>query len=411
MTPIPSRQAFLEYRGDASHAALSVSLLADGETPISLYRKLAAGRPEAFLLESVEGGERMGRYSFIGHSRRTFRFRDGQGTLGAEPVTFTDPLTVLRDALAGWSVWSPRPLPRFTGGAVGYLGFDCIRYFEPSVPLPKGAGPAIPEGAWQFVGELAIYDHVSRRLLLVVHAPLVGDRAAAYAQGLDRLHALVGRLAATQLAPEGPWPLDPGEPEPEGPAPAVTEHRTAEDLEAAVQAGRAAIEAGEIFQVVVSERVTVEAAVDPLTLYRALRAINPSPYMFLLKFGDFALVGASPEVLVRLEDDEVLVRPIAGTRPRGDTEAEDAAHAADLLADPKELAEHRMLLDLGRNDVGRVAQAGTVAVHDREHIERYSHVMHLTSNVEAAVRPDLDALDVLRATFPAGTLSGAPKVR
>jgi anthranilate synthase component 1 len=410
----PSLAAVEAYNGPEQFVALSISLLADTETPISLFRKLSAGRPDVFLLESVEGGELMGRYSFIGCGRmRRFEFRDGVGTIsdraGTRTVTFSDPLDVLREALKDWTVWNPQDLPRFHGGAVGYLGFDCMKYFEPSVPLPPSDGTGLPEGVMLLTDELVIYDHVLRRLLLVVHAPLTGDRAEGRRAGVERLEAIIGRLVTTRLAPEAPWLLDPKAPEV---TPVAYEaNRDPANMMAAVSEARAAITAGEVFQVVVSQRLTVEATVDPLTLYRALRAVNPSPYMFLLRFDDFAVVGASPEVLVRLEDEQLLVRPIAGTRPRGATPEQDEALAAELLADEKELAEHRMLVDLGRNDVGRCAQIGTVTVHDREHIERYSHVMHIVTDVHGTLRPGMDAFDVFRACFPAGTVSGAPKVR
>jgi anthranilate synthase component 1 len=406
----PSLDAFLAHDGLESHGAVHVALLADSETPISVYRKLAAGKPRSFLLESVGGGEIMGRYSFIGCDvDETLSFADGVATIeGAETtqVPFTDPLDLVRDRLRGRSVWTPADLPRFFGGAVGFLGFDCVRYFE-DLPLPPGRPHDLPEGVLLFTDSVFVYDHFSRRLLLIVQAPLDGDRAAAHAAAVARLTDAVRRLAETRLPPEDTWLLDQGAP----PDLDVVPNRTPENMMAAVARAQEAIEAGEVFQVVVSQRFTVEADVPPFVLYRALRALNPSPYLFFFDFGDFAVVGASPEVLVRLEGDELLVRPIAGTRPRGRTREEDEANEADLLADTKELAEHRMLVDLGRNDVGRVAAIGSVQVDRPLHIERYSHVMHIVTDVHGRLREGLDCFDVFRAAFPAGTVSGAPKIR
>ncbi len=416
MIPIsPDLAAVQAYTGDATHVALSLSLLADSHTPISVFRALAADGEDAFLLESVEGGETMARYSFVGADvRARMTFADGVATVvergEARAVPYTDPLALVRARLADWRPWSPHALPRFPGGAVGYIGFDCVCDFEPRITLPKGAGAGFPAGALLFADAVAAYDHVLRRLVLVVHAPLDGDRAAHYHAARDRLLNLVARLSEARM-PERPWPLAADPRVAVGDALDVRPNRSRPDMEAAVERARAAIAAGDAFQIVVSQRLTVEVDVDPLTLYRALRAVNPSPYMFLLRVGDRALVGASPEVLVRLEGGELLLRPIAGTRKRGGTPEEDAALAADLLADEKELAEHRMLIDLGRNDLGRIAAPGTVRVDDREHIERYAHVMHIVSDIHATLADGLDAFDVFRACFPAGTVSGAPKVR
>ncbi len=410
MIASPSLDQVLAHRGPESHAAVHVALLADAETPISVYRKLAADRPRSFLLESVGGGEIMGRYSFIGCDvEETLSFRDGEAVIegaGVRRVRFDDPLDLVRERLRGRSVWTPDDLPRFFGGAVGFLGFDCVKYFE-DLPLPPGEPHDLPEGVLLFTDSVYVYDHFSRRLLLIVQAPLGGDRRAAYAEAVARLEAAVRRLSETRLAPEDTWLLNQGT----SPDLDVVPNRSPENMMAAVGRAQEAIEAGEVFQVVVSQRFTVDADVAPFLLYRALRALNPSPYLFFFDFGDFAVVGASPEVLVRLEGDELLVRPIAGTRPRGATRAEDEANERDLLADEKELAEHRMLVDLGRNDVGRVAAIGSVQVERPLHIERYSHVMHIVTDVRGRLREGLDCFDVFRAAFPAGTVSGAPKIR
>lgn len=406
MNVTPTRAVVLAQAGPFTHVALSTALIVDGETPVSLFRRLNG----IFLLESVEGGELMGRYSFIGlRAAGSLQFDDGQIELrrGAEVQRFAarDPLDVLRAELGRYRVWVPEGLPRFTGGAVGYLGFDCVACFE-DLPLPARRADALPMACWQIAEELLVYDHVAHRLICIAHVPLTGDRDAAYTAGVARLRAMVE--AVMQPAPPArPWmppvasvgDLD------------IREHRADQPFVAAVQRAQAAIVAGEVFQVVPSQRFSVEAAVDPVELYRSLRALNPSPYMFLLRFADFAVVGASPEVLVRVEDGEVLVRPIAGTRRRGADAAEDRALAAELLADPKELAEHRMLVDLGRNDVGRVAEYGSVRVEDPLHIEQYAHVMHIVSDVRGTLRSDADAFDAFRACFPAGTVSGAPKIR
>ncbi len=406
----PSLDEILAYDGPATHAAVSVQLLADAETPVSVYAKLTAGARDAVLLESVEGGERMARYSFIvrgDHGRLSVR--DGllmsADASGVTESPVTDPLVPLEAALTDRAVWSPVPLPRFHGGAVGYLGFDCIRYFE-DVPLAEEDALGLPEAVFVFAREVYIYDHVTRRLSLVIQAPLHGDRAAHHAAAVGRLTTAVDALAepAPQLRP-----LPAGAEL--GALPNFVSNRSQQQMEAAVSQAREAIAAGEVFQVVLSQRFTVHDQVDPLTLYRALRALNPSPYMFLFQLRDFALVGASPEVLVRVEDDDIFLRPIAGTRRRGHDAAEDLALEEDLLADEKELAEHRMLVDLGRNDVGRVAEIGTVRLDDPLHIERYAHVMHIVSDVHGRLAPGKSSFDVLRACFPAGTVSGAPKVR
>jgi len=405
------------YEGSASHAVVSVSLLADTETPISAFWKLRAGRSGSALLESVEGGELMGRYSFMvcGIDER-FEFRDGQGTLGTteqgRTVLVVDPLDRVRDRLRGWQAWSPVELPRFHGGAIGYLGFDCVRSFE-TLPLPEADPLGLPEGIMLFADEVFAYDHLAHRLIGMVHAPLDGDRVAAWERARQRLEEAVERLHSGGGPAARPWLLDADATHVTGELPALPTraNRSAADMEAAVASAQEAIVAGEIFQVVISQRLSVQAQVAPMSVYRALRALNPSPYMFFFDFGKFSIVGASPEVLVRLDGGELLVRPIAGTRRRGGDPAEDEALARDLLSDEKELAEHRMLVDLGRNDVGRVAAIGSVRVERPLHIERYSHVMHMVTDVRGTLAEGLDCYDVFRACFPAGTVSGAPKIR
>lgn len=404
----PSRAAAVAHPGQETHLALSVELLADVETPISIYRKLAERGP-SFLLESAEGGETFGRYSFIGVDPvATFTFGAGAGQIVGpgrhEEVSFDDPLDVVKRLISAYRI-VPRPeLPRLQGGAVGYLAYDCVRYFEPAARVKTGEGA---EGAFLLTESTVIVDHLRHRVILVALMPLEGDRerrGEAYDRTVSRLESMVQRLAAP-LPPTRPFfPRASSLPE-------AKSNVDAGAYRAAVEAGKRAIEAGEIFQVVLSQRFTVERALPSFEIYRALRALNPSPYMFHLDLKDRAIVGASPEVLVRVEAGEVLVRPIAGTRRRGRDPVEDAALEQDLLADTKELAEHRMLLDLGRNDVGRIAEVGSVRVEAPLHVERYSHVMHIVSDVYGRLRRDLDAFDAFRACFPAGTVSGAPKIR
>jgi anthranilate synthase component 1 len=394
MNVTPSLDALLALPATYTHVALSVTLAADTETPIGVFHKLSGGRPRAFLLESVEGGERSGRYSFIGFDvEKQLSF--GRGS--------RDPLRALEQELLGYRV-APRPeLPPLSGGAVGFLGYEAVRHLE-DVPLAARRDLDVPDAAFLLAEELAVFDHLRGQLVILTLVSLTGDRAAAREAGVRRLAALVRRLeeaAPPRLASvEVPDAL-----------PLFTPWAPRESYLAAVGRAKEAIAAGEVFQVVLSQRFVVEAAVSPLALYRHLRSLNPSPYMFLLDLGDFAVVGASPEVLVRVEHGEVRVRPIAGTRRRGATPDEDARLEAELRADPKELAEHRMLLDLGRSDVGRVAALGSVRVERALAIERYSHVMHLVSDVVGRLAPGRTAFDALRAGFPAGTVSGAPRVR
>lgn len=413
----PSRSAFVAMGAReapdgrrATHAPVIVRLQADRETPISIFERVAREAEQAFLLESVEGGETMGRYSFLAVDvERTLEVCGGEarvrGASGEDVFAVEDPLDALSRVMGDVAV-APHPaLPRFVGGAVGYVGFDAMCAFEP-VPLAAGAGLGWPTAMFLLARDVVVYDHRDHRVLLVTLAPLAGDRGAAWEAARARLAQLVERVTAPQ-APEPPWWLDAVPDD----ALVVTPNRSDEDFCAAVTRAKEAIASGELFQVVLSRRESIAAEVDPLLLYRSLRATSPSPYMFLLRMGARSLVGASPEVLVRLDEGKLLVRPIAGTRRRGASTEEDDALAEELLADAKELAEHRMLLDLGRNDVGRVAAVGSVRVKSPLHIERYSHVMHIVSDVEAELAPGCDAYDVFRACFPAGTVSGAPKVR
>ncbi len=402
----PSRAEVLAHGGPETHLALSVELLADVETPISLYRKLSAKGRRSFLLESAEGGETFGRYSFIGVDPvAVFSFGDRKGEIvrdgQIEQVTFDDPLVVLQSIVSQYRVAARPHLPRLQGGAVGWLSYDAVRYFEPAARPRTGHDL---EGGFLIAETIAIVDHLRHRVTFVTLIPLDGDRGRRYDEGVASLAALVDRLAE---------PLPPTPPFfPNATRVAEAESTISDEaFQESVRAAKRAIEAGEVFQVVLSRKLVARVSLSSFELYRALRALNPSPYMFHLDLGDRAIVGASPEVLVRVDQDGVLLRPIAGTRRRGRDAAEDLDLERDLLADEKELAEHRMLVDLGRNDVGRIAEPGTVVLDRPLHVERYSHVMHIVSDVRGRLRTGLDAFDTFRACFPAGTVSGAPKIR
>lgn len=390
---------------------LVAELPGDLETPLSVYLKLAAA-PYSYLLESVVGGERFGRYSFIGLPARTvLRVRghllfvevDGKQV---EEHTLPDPLAFIAEFQARYKAAPVAGLPRFTGGLAGYFGYDTIRYIEKRLTpennpelLAKRDALHTPDILLMLTEELAVFDNLAGKLYLITHADPM--QTEAYSTGHLRLAALTEQLKTPVNLPNE-TPSAEAEPE--------SEFGEAE-FKAAVQKAKDYIAAGDIMQVVLSQRMSRPFTASPLSLYRALRSLNPSPYMFYYDLGGFHVVGSSPEILVRLEGGDVTLRPIAGTRPRGLTREDDERLAAELLADPKECAEHLQLLDLGRNDTGRVAVTGSVRVTEHMQIERYSHVMHIVSNVEGKLKPGLIALDVLRASFPAGTVSGAPKVR
>jgi anthranilate synthase component I len=385
---------------------LVAETFADLDTPLSLYLKLA-NRSNTYLLESVEGGERFGRYSFIGLAApvrlralgRLVTVMHGDAII--EKSQAADPLQFVREFLSRYRVAELPGLPRFCGGLVGYFGYDAVRWIEPRLlggwlkPDPIGC----PDMLLLVSEELAVIDNLSGRLYLVVYADPAKPRAWQDAQA--RLRDLLGALTLPLSLP----------PERREADKEVTSNFSGDAFREAVERAIRYVHDGDIMQVVLSQRLSRPFSGSPLSLYRALRSINPSPYMFYFDFGDFQVVGASPEILVRLERGAVTVRPIAGTRPRGATRERDAELERELLADPKERAEHVMLVDLGRNDVGRVAATGSVRITEKMTVERYSHVMHIVSSVEGKLREGLDSLDVLRAAFPAGTVSGAPKVR
>jgi anthranilate synthase component 1 len=384
---------------------LVVETFADLDTPLSLYLKLA-NQPYSYLLESVQGGERFGRYSIIGLPAKTRIVAKGrdvevlQDNQVIEAVQDTNPLDFVQSYQARFKVPPYQGLPRFTGGLAGYFGYETVRYIERRLAdTVKADHINVPDVLLMVSEELAVVDNLSGKLYFIVYANPAEINA--YQNAHTRLADLIKRLRQSVAIPES-QPMPANE--------AVSEFGEV-NFKAAVEKAKRYIFDGDIMQVVLSQRMSQPFAAPPLSLYRALRSLNPSPYMFYYDMGDHHVVGASPEILVRLEDGTVTARPIAGTRPRGKTREQDLALAEELLADPKERAEHVQLMDLGRNDVGRVAQTGTVKVTDNMMIERYSHVMHIVSNVEGKLKPGMDAIDVLKATFPAGTVSGAPKVR
>jgi len=385
-------------------------VLADLDTPLSSYLKLARG-PYSYLFESVQGGEKWGRYSMIGlPARRRLKAFGNQVQVeceGAIEEAFecADPLAFVDEFKQRYRAPDLEGLPRFTGGLVGYFGYDCVRYVEThlqaSMPPDKLGTPDI---LLTVSDEVLVFDNLAGKLILVVHADPA--EAGAYESAQARLVELEQRLR--QPVPDIP---DVGLPRADGPEQSFHSHMGQAGYEAAVERIKEYTLAGDVMQVVPSQRLSIDYTAEPLNLYRALRCLNPSPYMYFLDLDDHQVVGSSPEILARLEGDTVTLRPIAGTRRRGRTPEDDRAMEEDLLGDPKEIAEHLMLIDLGRNDVGRVAETGSVRLTDKMVVERYSHVMHITSNVIGKLKPGLDAMDVLRAALPAGTLSGAPKIR
>ena len=411
----PTLTEFMERAERGSLVPVYREILADLETPVSAFLKLqAAGNGHCFLLESVAGGERIARYSYLGTApHQTFSSKGREVTVahGEHTEVFPlpegeDPLDVLKGLLKEYR-YVPMPgWERFAGGAVGYLGYDLVRFFE-SLPEVKPDDLHLPDCQFMFADTLVIFDHVMHRVRVLAHAHITGDPQAAYWEAIGKIDKIVEQLSQPLAAP-APRPVTrhmPADPS------ALPSTMTRAQHREAVEKAKEYIRAGDIIQVVLSHRMTVQVEVAPFDLYRALRAINPSPYMFYLSFGDLKLIGASPEILVTEDKGEVVTRPIAGTRRRGKTDEEDKALEAELLADVKERAEHIMLVDLHRNDIGRVCVPGTVTVDDLMTVERYSHVMHLVSNIRGKLSPDKDQFDLLRATFPAGTLSGAPKIR
>ncbi|MCL1634667.1 anthranilate synthase component I [Luteimonas sp. SX5] len=405
-----SHERFQQYAADG-HTRIPVvrEVLSDLDTPLSVYLKLADG-PHTYLFESVEGGERFGRYSIIGlPARRVYAFAGHTlyvteyGEL-VEARDVADPFAEVERLRGEHSVPRLEGLPGFAGGLVGWFGFECVQYIEPRLAGgDKEDELGTPDILLMLSEEVAVFDNLKGRLYLIVHADPRDPQAWARAnRRLDELSHRLRHAGAGYPETLVPAALDEAD---------FVSGFTREGFIAAVEKSKEYIRAGDIFQVVLSQRLSVPFNARPVDVYRALRALNPSPYMYFLDVGGTQVVGSSPEILVRQQGGEITVRPIAGTRPRGKTAEEDNALEAELLADPKERAEHLMLIDLGRNDVGRVAEPGTVQVGEQFMIERYSHVMHIVSEVTGRLKAGLSYADVLRATFPAGTVSGAPKIR
>lgn len=388
-------------------------ILADLETPVSAYLKIAQPGQPGFLLESIEGGEHIARYSFIG-SNPYLVLRLNRGVAYAtqhgykQTLEYTDPLVVLGSYLSDYRPVRLPDMPLFVGGAVGYLSYETVTYFEERLPRLQSGDYTMPEGIWMFVDTLLVFDHLRHKIKVVSHIHLdAPDLDAEYARAVARIEALITRLRQPLPANARRETSDLRNPEQLPVESNMSPGHYGENVEAAKEY----IMAGDIFQVVPSQRFRRVTSADAFTIYRALRTINPSPYMFYLHTNEGDLVGSSPELLVRVIDGEITTHPIAGTRPRGRDEAEDEALAQELLADEKEIAEHLMLVDLGRNDIGRVSEPGTVRVPVYMKVEKYSHVMHIVSHVTGQLRRGMRALDALRACFPAGTVSGAPKIR
>jgi anthranilate synthase component I len=419
----PSQGTYSALAKEYSLIPVYREVIADLETPISTFMKLCQEEPGAFLLESVEGGERVARYSFAGcRPIMVLASRDGvtritegeaasehrsvtqmAGGNGETRVLHGDPLAHLRAVLAEYRPWYPKDLPRFFGGAVGYLSYDAVRHWE-RLPDRNPDTLQLPDALFVVPELVVVFDHLKRKMLLIANSLPGKEPEVAYRRAVSLLDRAVARL-------RGPLPVPPGlgllRPKPLS----VSSNRTREDYEAAVEKAKEYIRAGDIFQVVLSQRLETAIRARPLDIYRVLRTVNPSPYMFYLTFGELKLIGTSPELMVRVEDGIARVRPLAGTRRRGADEAEGRRLEEELLADEKERAEHVMLVDLGRNDLGRVCEYGSVRVTEMMQIERYSHVMHIVSDVEGRLAPGRDCFDALASCFPAGTLSGAPKVR
>ncbi len=405
----PSLTEFKDLASQAGLVPVCREIVADLDTPLTAFAKVADGRQHSFLLESLQGGEKWGRYSFIGVEPLAVfssRGQDIEICRGSERQNFTgDPIAALKGLLASFGPCDTSYLPRFFGGAVGYMGYDMVRFME---KLPEHNPPLaqFPDSSFMVPKIVLIYDNI-RQTIAIVNCVVIDRDIVPESQYLEAVEEI------DQIDTLLRRPLPQSLTDPPG---SVVAHEFTSNIEAAefkemVAKAQEYILAGDVIQVVLSQRFHSKTNLHPFTLYRALRHINPSPYLFYVRLGDVIQIGSSPEILVRLEDGDVEVRPIAGTRKRGETEAEDLALEQELLADPKERAEHLMLVDLGRNDLGRVARYGTVETRDLMVVERYSHVMHIVSGVHGELRPGLDQFDVLKACFPAGTVSGAPKIR
>jgi anthranilate synthase component 1 len=404
-----NEQEFSRLAGQGyNRIPLMREVLADLDTPLSTYLKLADG-PYSYLFESVQGGEKWGRYSIIGlPCRKLIRIHEQQVQVYAdntviEEATVEDPLAWIEAFYARYKVYEQENLPRFTGGLVGYFGYDTVRYIEPRLGACPNTDPLkLPDILLMVSDEVIVFDNLSGKLYVVIYVDPAN--ADAFSDGQARLDEVIDKLRSATPRQAQARSLEISEQD-------FISGFTQQGFEDAVNKAKEYIVDGDVMQVVLSQRLSIPFHSRPLNLYRALRSLNPSPYMYYLDLDDFYVVGSSPEILVHVEHDVVTVRPIAGTRPRSEDEEKDKVLELELLADPKELAEHLMLIDLGRNDVGRIAETGTVEVTEKMLVERYSHVMHIVSNVIGKIKEGMSAIDVLRATFPAGTVSGAPKIR
>ena len=392
----PTLEEVKKHKKDGNLVPIYHEIVADLETPVSAFLKVNHGG-YSFLLESVEGGQRLARYSFIGTEPYRVLVTTGEDKI--------NPLPLIAEELNKYKIVPVSGLPRFCGGAVGYLAYETVARFE-ELPSPESNPLGLPEALFMFVDTMLVFDHVTHKIKILSYVRLDGDIDEAYQKAVDKIDNLVGRLNQ---------PLPPTQ-HMKANTPSINNYKLSsnfskEEFEADVLKIKQHITAGEAIQVVLSQRLAQPTDAAPFEIYRALRTINPSPYMFFLDFTDFHIIGASPEILVRVEDGMVMTRPLAGTRPRGKNPAEDAKLEQELRSDEKERAEHIMLVDLGRNDIGRVSQPGTVEVSELMDVERYSHVMHLVTHVQGKLRCDMTAFDALQACFPAGTVSGAPKIR
>ena len=407
----PTLEEFRKKANEGNLIPVWREVLADTETPVSAFYKVAYGRPYGFLLESVEGGEQLARYSFLGSDPfLVFRSKDNSAAILENGVTTLldleygkrDPLDVIKGVLDRFTYVAAPELPKFIGGAVGMIGYDTVRFFE-KLPSINEDDIALEDCLFLFTDALLVFDHVKHKMLVLCNAQVDGEVDESYHRAIRKIEELAGRLNSPFAAPVHPSAnSEPAE---------FVSNIAKDDYCNNVLKAKEYIAAGDTFQVQVSRRLSKKLNADPFDVYRALRSVNPSPYMFYLVFEDTILIGASPEILVGVQDRVVTIRPLAGTRPRTGNEADDARLSADLLSDEKERAEHVMLVDLARNDIGRIAEFGSVRVEELMVIEKYSHVLHIVSDVKGNLRDGYDNFDVLRASFPAGTLTGAPKVR
>ncbi|MEM7794851.1 MAG: anthranilate synthase component I [Cyanobacteria bacterium P01_C01_bin.118] len=420
----PDLATFKDLAKQGNFVPVYQEWVADLDTPVSAWCKVCAGQPYSFLLESVEGGENIGRYSLLGcdplwtlearGNITTQRFRDG-----TEQSFTGDPFDILATCLEPYQPVKIPTLPPGIGGLFGFWGYELIKWIEPTVTTYPANDDDLPDGLWMQVDSLLIFDQVKRKIWALSYADLRDPHVnleQAYGESCDRITALVNKLNLPLASQDSRLSWTPPGSKPET-ALHYTSNRSKDEFCQSVDTAKAHIKAGDIFQVVISQRLTTDYSGNPFDLYRSLRLVNPSPYMAYFNFQDWQIIGSSPEVMVKATRNEgdntltAIVRPIAGTRPRGKTKTEDDAYAQELMVDPKEIAEHVMLVDLGRNDLGRVCRSGTVSVDELMIIERYSHVMHIVSNVIGELAPSKTAWDLLKACFPAGTVSGAPKIR